>query len=415
MTRGRPSLLVLTQYFHPEPNFITQAVAEALAETHDVTVVAAHPNYPSGHFARGTPFWRPVGTVERGVVVWRVPLFPDHGTSIVRRAVSYLSFAFVASLVAPFVCPRPATVWVYNTPFTTPLAALWFRFVIGARVVFTAADLWPESFAATGVVRDGVILRFAAWYSRAINRVAHDVICVTRGIAARYARDGIPADRLHVVRVWVDGCPDEAIAPAPEGQAPRIIYAGNLGAAQPIETVVRAAALLEAAGKGVAFDIFGTGVDEPRLRALAASLGVRSVVFHGAVPPSQAFAASAAATAQIVTLRPSPLFRMTVPSKLYFCFGAAAPILFALEGEGHDLVAGAGGGIAFEALSAESLRDAIESLLSRDAQERRAMSECLVARYNQEFRKSVLLRRYQELLAGDATPAAQPAPIHQEV
>jgi colanic acid biosynthesis glycosyl transferase WcaI len=284
--------------------------------------------------------------------------------------------------------------------------------VTRARVVFTAADLWPESFAATGVVGNGLVMRIAAWYSRLINRVAHDVICVTRGIAARYAADGISSERLPVVRVWVDGCPAEAAPRSPSPGIRRIVYAGNLGAAQPIDTIIRAAALLERDGCAVHFDIYGTGVDAGRLRDLSASLGLRSVTLHGAVSPDEAFAASSTATGQIVTLRPSPLFRMTVPSKLYFCAGAATPIVYALEGEAHDMLTEIGGGIAFEAVSPESLRDAIQRLLALDESAWHRMSTALAARYNLEFRKSVLLERYRILLLGEpATRGLRSSPL----
>ena len=99
----RRRVLVLTQHYHPEPNFITADVAEALAADFDVTVVTAHPNYPEGRFYSGTRPWRPLRRVERGVTVWRVPMYPYHGRPQVKRCLSYSSFALVAAVWAPFV------------------------------------------------------------------------------------------------------------------------------------------------------------------------------------------------------------------------------------------------------------------------------------------------------------------------
>lgn len=412
MTRLR--VLVLTQYYHPEPNFITQAVARALTEVADVTVVTAHPNYPDGRFRPGSRFWMPVRSVEGDAVVWRLPMFPDHSTSILRRGISYLSFAVMAAIWAPLACPRPDVVWVYNTPFTTPIAALWFRYIVRARVVYTAADLWPESMAATGVVRSGAIIRLMGWYSRLIDRVPHLIICVTDGIANRYAEDGVPSHRIAVVRVWVDGSPEQAVAQPQAPKLPRIVYAGNLGAAQPIETILRAAALLEASGHRVQFDIYGAGLENDRLRKLAKQLRLETVTFHGPVSPAEVFAASVAATAQVVALVPSPLFRMTVPSKLYFCASAAAPLLYALEGEAHEIVAAIGGGVPFDPKSAESCRDAILQLIAMDERDWVKISEALAKCYNSEFRKSKLLERYVELLLSGIRSGDKKAPEYRQ-
>src|SRR5580704_13654027 len=113
----RPRVLVITQMYAPEPNFITQDVASALSLDADVTVITSHPNYPYGRFYPGTQFWRPVKAYEGNVVVWRLPMYPDHGLSPLKRLLSYVSFTVMAMLVAPWVARRPDVIWVYQTPF----------------------------------------------------------------------------------------------------------------------------------------------------------------------------------------------------------------------------------------------------------------------------------------------------------
>ena len=94
-------------------------VAELMAAHARVTVITAHPNYPAGKFYPGTRWWRPVRSEENGVTVWRLPMVPDQSTSVLRRALSYLSFLVALTVWAPFVAGRPSVVWVYQTPFTT--------------------------------------------------------------------------------------------------------------------------------------------------------------------------------------------------------------------------------------------------------------------------------------------------------
>lgn len=408
-----PRVLVLTMYYRPEPNFITADVAERLAGRARVTVVTAHPNYPLGRFYEGTvrPWW-PRRTVENGVTVWRLPVIPDHSRSRVRRLVSYLSFMAGATLFAPFVAGRPAAVWVYQTPFTTGVAALFFKWFRGARVVFTCADLWPESFGAAGVVSSGAAMRALFAYSRWINRAADRLVCSTRSTLERYARDGVPRDRMSYVPVWVDGSPRGALA-SPETEAaeapagpPSVVYAGNLGPAQALETVVLAAAELRRRGVDVVFDFYGTGMSEESLRALAAERGADNVRFHGRVAPDVAFRASERALAQVVSLKPSPLFRMTIPSKLPFSFAAGTPVLCGLQGEPAELAEASGGALAFDAEDPASLAAAVERLLATPPAARREMRRRLRAYFREHFAPEALISAYEEeILAPPEAPA----------
>lgn len=395
--------LVLTQHYRPEPNFITADVAEMLARVTRVTVLTAHPNYPHGRFYSGTPWWRPSRRVENGVTVWRLPIFPDHSRSPMRRGLSYLSFLIAATLVAPWIGGRPRVVWVYQTPFTTALAALWFKVVWGTRLIYTCADLWPESFVAAGVMREGMATRVSLALRRWINRLADVIICSTRGTLHRFASEGIPESRLHMIPVWVEGSEQRQPAPAEEGRT--IVYAGNLGPAQQLDTLVRAAALLAGEGDRVQFAIYGSGRDEDELRALADELGAANLTFYGRVSPREAFEASANAMAQVVSLRGSPLFSMTVPSKLQFCMAAASPILYGLEGEAAELARASGGGVAFESGSVPSLVGAIRKLAALPASERAQMRRALRRYYERHFARGELLARYRELLGRDASPA----------
>ncbi len=399
----RRRLLILTKEFRPEPNFITGDVADALVAHMDVVVVTAHPNYPFGRFYDGTRYWWPSRSIEKGVIVWRLPFYPDKSLSLWRRALSYLSFALAAALFSPFVAGKPDTVWVYHGPFTTGLAALWFRLVYRSRVVITAADLWPESFAAAGVASHGVLLRMMYAYSRAVNRMADLIVCCTRGTLDRYRRDGIPEQRLCYVPVWTTtSAPPEPVAEMRRETA-RLVYAGNMGPAQNLETLIRAAAELEKRDLPVAVHLYGTGTREAELKKLAQRLNASNVIFHGAVAPAIAFHACASSFAQVVLLRRSPLFRMTVPSKLYFSFAAGAPLLCGLEGEAAELAAESGGAIPFESDDAQSLVDAVAHLMRLDDSERARMRQRLHAFYQNNFAPHSLLRAYEEILAGIVT------------
>lgn len=402
------SILVLAQYYRPEPNFITADVAAALARRGAVTVITTHPNYPLGRFYPGVRGWLPSVREEGGVRVWRIPCFPYHGPSKLGRFFCYLTFTLGAVLLAPLVAPRARLVWVYNTPFSVALAALWFRYARGARLVYTCADLWPESIVGAGAVRAGRLSRALGRYRRAVNRAAHLIVCATRGIEEAFAAEGVSRARLRHIPLWVDGSDagEPLLDRASAGGEPVLVYAGNLGPAQGLEAVVKAAGLLRERGTHVRFDLYGTGSAEGELRALASQLGADNVCFRGRVAPAAAFRACTHAAGQIVTLRPTPHLHATVPSKLVFSFAAAAPLLYGLEGEAGEVARESGGGIPFCAGDGESLAAAVAALLALPPAERVRMRRLLRERYESGFARETLTARYVSAVCGSGSAVA---------
>lgn len=398
--KTRKKILVFSLHYMPEPNFITTDVAQAwAAQGNRVTVITVHPNYPTGKFYPGSKPWSISRTVVNGVTVWRLPYYTDHSLSTPRRALSYISYALVASVLAPFLGGRPDIVWAYHGPFMTAIPALFFKWVYRSRLIYTCADLWPESFGASNISLPGSAMRLLYAYSRWINRQADIIVCSTRGTAERFQRDGVSPDKLQHVPVWVEGIGDPLQIDSPSvPDTPNIVYAGNLGAAQPVECLIRAADMLRKEGVNIRVDIYGSGNSESELHALVESQGIDNVRFHGRVAPERAFEASARATAQVVLLRPSPLFRMSVPSKLAFCLAAGAPLLYGLEGEAARIAAETGGAIPFAAEDPVSLANAIRKLLATPRHERDSMRLSLRNYYENNFARDGLLQRYASLL-----------------
>jgi len=330
-----------------------------------------------------------------------------------RRALSYLSFAAVSAIVAPFVAGRPDTVWVYHGPFTTGLSSLFFKFAYRSRLVFTCADLWPESFKASGVVKSRLVMRIAGAYNRALHRAADLIVCSSRGTRRHFEEAGIASERLTVIPVWIGGIGKLASkTSAPSRESVNIVYAGNLGPAQKLDTLIRAAAEMRKETSPVRFEIFGSGASEKELRTLAVQLGATNVEFRGRVPVEEAFMASSRALAQIICLQPSPLFARTIPSKVFSAFAAGSPILYGLQGDAEALVAGSRGGISFDASDPLTLIGAIKHLLALSTGERDAMRARLRQYFADNFDPTDLLTQYVAILQSpSAPPTAEPVKI----
>jgi glycosyltransferase involved in cell wall biosynthesis len=400
--------LIITQHYAPEPNFITQDLAEGLASKATCTVITTHPNYPYGQFYQGVDGLRIQKSIENQVTIWRLPMYPDHSRSVLRRGLSYLSFTLLAFVMAPFLMWKPDKVIVYQTPFCVGLSALFFKYLYRSKIIFVSADLWPESFSASGIHLPRIVENFLYFYSRWINRRADLVFATTKGMMARFVGDGLDPKKLVYAPLWVDGSVDD-IQQADQGSTTenpaqdvvRCVYVGNFGAAQDLGTVLCAAELLKVSHPKIKFDLYGAGVEEPQLQALKNELKLENLEFHGRIDSKKAFMVSAAADVQLVHLKSSPLFLMTVPSKLAFCLSAGSPIVAGVIGESAEILRECGGAQVVAPQSPKEMAEAIVKVTKLSNDDRKQIKLIMRSYYDQYFNKKTLLDRYLQGILSD--------------
>ncbi|HRF95284.1 MAG TPA: glycosyltransferase, partial [Aggregatilineales bacterium] len=155
-------LVIVSFFYQPEPNDIKihLLAKELVARGHTVTTITTFPNYPSGRIYDGYKqrLWRK--EIKDGVRIFRVPLYPNHTRSGLKRALSYASFMLTASTLGLLRCGRADVMWVYHPPLTTGMAGAWMSFIRRAPFVLDIQDMWPETLKATGMLNNEKALRW---------------------------------------------------------------------------------------------------------------------------------------------------------------------------------------------------------------------------------------------------------------
>ena len=384
-------VLLLTQWFDPEPTFKGIVFArELVRQGFEVEVVTGFPNYPGGKVYPGYRIKWLQREVIDGVQVTRLPLYPDHGQSAVKRVLNHASFAASALVYGLLFAKRPAVMYAYHPPLTAGVAAGLIRLLRRIPVVYDIQDMWPDTLRATGMLNNeralGIVASVCSWVYRRVDHIA----VLSPGFKKLLMQRGVPEAKIDVIYNWAD----EASLGAPHGQLPaafptaekfRILFAGNMGKAQALDTVLNAAVLLQQRGSRVCFVLLGGGVEVSRLVERAAELRLGNVVFLPPVPMAEVGILLEAADALLVHLRKDPLFEITIPSKTQAYMAAGKPLLMAVDGDAADLVRESGGGViaASEeprvlAASAEALAAmAPEALADMGAKARRHYREHL--------------------------------------
>ena len=399
-------ILYLTQWFEPEPNIVkgTVFVRALMAAGHEVTVVTGFPNYPTGKLYPGYRV-RPImrETID-GVSVVRLPLWPNHDTSSVRRSLNYLSFFLSAFVYCLFCRGRYDLAYVYHPPITVGLAAALAKCIRGLPFVLDVQDLWPDTIAATGMPGAHQLVGPLGVVCAFVYRCASSIVVQSEGFGRALATRGVPEEKLTTILNWADDGfgPGASRETACDGAARpfTVVYGGNLGRAQALETVVDAAAILGRERDDVRIVLYGDGVDEMVLRTRAARSTKTALRFESRVSKTEIVRIFACADALLLHLRDDPLFAITIPSKVQAYLAMGQPIVAAVAGEAARLLQDSGAAVVVPPGDAPALASAIGGLAAMPPERRHAMGGAGRQFYEQRMSFDAGMARTIELLDG---------------
>ncbi len=401
-------ILLLTQWFDPEPTFKGLLFAQELVKLgFEVEVLTGFPNYPGGKVYPGYRI-RLIQREKIGEVsITRVPLFPSHSGSVIGRVANYLTFSLCAALYGLLVAKRPDVIYSYHPPLTTGFAAVAIRLGRGVPVVCDVQDLWPDTLRATGMTRSTRVLRMIDCACNCFYRRVERLTVLSPGFKRMLVSRGVPESKIEVIYNWADEAALAVGAKQPSVSLPpgdlRVLFAGNLGRAQGLDAVLSAARLLLDRGSRAQLVFLGSGVEVEELKARTAQLRLSNVHFLPAVPMREVGAYLSAAEVLLVHLLPDELFRITIPSKTQAYMAAGKPIVMGVNGDAADLVVRSDGGIVVQSGSEESIADGIARMEAMSAESRASMGARAKSFYDAELSVRVGTQRFATIFTELAT------------
>ena len=368
-------VVVLSQLYPPEPHMFSPDVAAAATEQGQrVSVVTGYPNRPGGKLHQGYKQRFNYSEMIDDILVRRVPLVVNHSHKALERIANFLSFS-VSALTATRAVKDANVVYVYATPATAAIPAqIWCK-LFGIPYVLHVQDLWPESVTDSGMLGSGLVNKATGavlnfWLKRLYGNAAK-LITISPGMKQLLVERGYRPEQCVTVYNWAEEHtihvkPTESFSPV----GLKLLYAGNLGPMQDLETVIDAARRLDD-HEGFCLAIAGEGVLQDELREAAE--GAQSIEFLGNLSAAEIAQSYLAADFQLVTLKDIPIFRTTIPSKLQASLAAGVPVITTVTGDVADLIAEHDAGIVADPENPESLADAFARAYAMTAAQRAQM------------------------------------------
>ena len=357
-------ILVVCQYYYPEPFRVKDLCEEMAKRGHEVTVVTGEPNYPEGQIYKGYENHAHADEIINGVKVHRCPIIPRK-TGLVFRLLNYFSYPHEANKYIKKLDEFDIVFVNQLSPVMMAEPGIKYGKKHDISVIMYCLDLWPESLVAGGVSRGSAIYKVFHMISKRIYRSV-DLILITSRMFRGYLTDqfGIEENKIEYLPQYAEGLFEKQEFKKP-GEVCDLVFAGNIGEVQSVETIIKAAEKLK--DKPVHVHIVGGGTDLERLQGLAINLN--NITFYGRRPLVEMPNFYAKADAMLVTLKADPVLSQTLPGKVQSYMAVGKPIIGALDGETAEVIREAGCGFCGKADDADELVKNIELFMNCDEKE----------------------------------------------
>lgn len=401
-------IMLLSTYYMPDPaanGVLMSYLAEDLAAMgHQVTVVTTFPHYGSGQIQprhRGKLLQR---DRQGPVDVYRLYAYASRRKDRVSgRLLNYATFNALCTVVGSLV-GKQDVVLTPSPPLTNGLVADLIGRLRRIPFVYNVQDIYPDVAIRLGVLSDPRAIAFFRRMERYVYRRAAALAVISEGFRRNLLSKGVPPEKVSVIPNFTDTA---FVRPLPRhngfssqqglDHAFVILFAGNMGFSQGLETVLEAADRLRDQ-RDMLFLFVGNGAAKPRLIGCAQELGLENVRFLPFQPYSMLPEMYAASDVGLVPLRQG-FAAESVPSKVYTIAAAARPLIAAVDRDSdtHHLVREARCGLQVEPESAQALAEAILALYA-DQELRETLGRNGRRYVEAHHSREAIARQYAQLL-----------------
>lgn len=355
-------ILIVSQHYWPE-NFRVTDIAETLVSLgHQVTVLCGLPNYPKGYIFDDYKHGKNRIQEHNGVKIIRAKEI-GRRNNILFRFLNYWSYPHYACKMINKLDKDFDVVYVQmSSPIMITKPALKYAKKYNKKVVMYEMDLWPESLLAGGITNKSRIYKHYKKVSAKIYSQC-DKILVTTKEHIPYIKDLPGCNKLDIEYLpqYADTIFEESDFGNEYNGVIDLMFAGNIGKAQSVDTIIKAAALLKDDSKFI-FHIVGSGSELDNIKKLAAELKTDNVVFYGQRPLEEMPGLYKIADAMLVTLEDKPYANMTIPGKVQSYMAAGKPIIGAINGSCYNFIKNNEIGYSCSSGNNQSLADLISGL-----------------------------------------------------
>jgi len=399
------NILIVTPHFHPENFRINDFALEFQKRGHNITVLAATPDYPGGKFYDGYGIFKKNRETYMGINIYRAPLIPRGSGSNVRLILNYISFVFGSIFTSLFLIKNKLDIiFVFEpSPITVGLPAIFVKKVKRIPICFWVLDLWPESVVSAGNLKSGLIPKLLNPIVKFIYHHCDKILVSSRGFINSIQEKGINRKNIEYFPQWAE----PLFKPITSnnyllGEIPKesfkIMFAGNIGEAQDFPSILKAARYLKDY-KNIHWIILGNGSKFGWVKEKISEYGLKDN-FHllGSFPLKKMPVFYSNADAMLFSLKDENIFSITIPAKVQSYLACGKPILAMVNGEAADVINEANAGLTCSAGDSVGLSENILKMNEMSSFDFKQIGENSYNCYKKYFDREMLFDEAENIL-----------------
>ena len=388
-------ILLITQYYWPENSRVTDIAESLQKEGNDVTVLTGLPNYPQGYIYDGYRKGENRIQEHNSVQIIRAKLIERRNDTL-HRILNYYSFPYYATNIAEKLpADYDVVLAIEESPILLVRPAIAYAKKFKKTLIMYEMDLWPESLLAGGIKKDSFIYNHYKKVSARIYSQCDKILVSTKEHIDYIKRlPGCANLDIDYLAQYADTIFEESNIGNEDNGIVDLMFAGNIGKAQSVDTIIRAAALLKDDPR-FKFHIIGSGSELDNVKRLADELRTNNVVFYGQRQLKEMPEFYNIADAMLVTLEDKPYGNMTIPGKVQSYMAAGKPVIGAINGACASFIRNNGIGYSCPSGDSVALANIIKTL---DFKSLRVIGNRSQMIYLKKYQKEIFVKKLLDVL-----------------
>ena len=370
-------ILITTHYFYPENFPVINDLAVTLRnQGHQICIGTGKPNYSGGRiYTNYNSYGFQKDTFSEDIIIFRTPIIPRRNNKI-SLFFNYISFIISGSLLFPFFIRKHKFDFILHYgagPMSSIIPSIIMKFQKKTHLAIWVQDLWPETLNSYGINKNKFLYKLIRFIVKKIYTYSDTVLVQSKAFVEPVSKYTNKNKIIYYPNSFIDfvgkqtknkkSLPNYLIETLNNYKC--IIFAGNLGEAQSLDTIIRSAELLQN-NKSCKILFVGSGSKLDWLILEKEKKKIENIVITGPFSSEQMNEIYSLSFGLLVTLKNEEVFNNTIPSKVQSYLAAGKPIVAALSGEGGRIIKESGSGLVCESEDSVGLAKNITKLLDSD-------------------------------------------------
>lgn len=350
-------ILVICQYYYPEPFRISDICEELVKRGHEVTVVTGTPNYPMGNIYVGYENGAKSFEVLNGVKVYRCKIIPRK-TGTLYRFLNYYSYPYQSCKYIKKIGEFDVVFINQLSPVMMAKAGIKYAKKHNKKSILYCLDIWPESLIVGGINKTSPIYKFFHRESKKIYKNVDKILGSSKSFV-NYFEQEFGIKNIGYLPQYAEDLFNPMECKKKPNAFIDLMFAGNVGTAQSINTVIEVAEKCKDI-KNLRWHIVGDGIEKEKLKKISTGL---PITFYGRKAVYEMPKYYSMADAMLVTMKRNSVLSLTLPGKVQSYMAAAKPIIGSIDGETQNIILEANCGFVSEAENAEKLETVVRKFV----------------------------------------------------